>query len=529
MKIRMTFYFVLLLFFISCHREVEPPFLSIDKTSINAGPSRDTIVLNISSNQSWKITVPDNAKSWLSVTPDNGSGQAQIKLIINENTGNAARNTELKLEGVKGGDPVMLPVVQGVFGYKTGWSKAYGGTGNDYASQMIKMPDGIVTIGGTGSNDGDVNGFKGGYQDVWIVKTDFNGNVIWKTITGGNGWDRGISIAQTSDGGFMALCATSSSDLVLNGTIYHGSDDLMVVKLNSLGQIVWQKTFGGSNTDNARFITATSDGFCIITGSTYSINGDIDGAVRKGYDDIWVLKIALDGSVIWKRTYGGNGSEEALSAVVLTDGNYMIAGTSRSADEDFSGAGHHGNSDIVLLKLNPLNGDMISKKMLGGSGYDYMIYGQAFRATTDGFILAAGTTSTDGDLTGTGAKGKDDIWVVKIKENMQIEWQTRLGGTNNEDCYCIHSTPTGYVLAGYTNSNDGDITGNNGFYDAWVAQLNSEGKKVWSKCYGSAGEDAFSSLLAVDNAVYFSGWVEGNIATGYHGGGDLWMGKLEAQ
>jgi hypothetical protein len=62
-----------------------------------------------------------------------------------------------------------------------------------------------------------------------------------------------------------------------------------------------------------------------------------------------------------------------------------------------------------------------------------------------------------------------------------------------------------------------------------VAQLNNEGKKVWSQCYGSAGEDAFSSVLAHDNMIYFSGWVEGNIATGYHGGGDLWIGRLEAQ
>jgi hypothetical protein len=511
------------------NKKVEPPFLSVDKTSVSTGPGRDTIVLNVTSNQNWKITVPDNAKSWLSITPDNGSGEAQIQLIINENAGNTARNTELKLEAVNSNaDPVVLTVGQGVFGYKSGWSKGFGGTDNDYASQMIKVADGMVIIGSTASNDGDVNGNKG-ERDIWIIKTDHNGNVIWKTITGGNRGDVGISIAQTSDGGFMALGISASTDLVLNGTVSYGGNDLMVIKLNSMGQVQWQKTFGGSNQDYGQYITATPDGSCIITGSTYSINGDIDGNVRKGYDDMWVLKLAIDGSVIWNRIYGGNGSDAAFSAVALSDGNYMIAGNSYSADEDFSGAGHHGYYDIALLKLNALNGDLMSKKMIGGNGFDYMDYGQSFQATPTGFILAATTNSTDGDLAGTVAKGEDDIWVVKLKENGSIEWQTRMGGSKDDISYDITSTTTGYILAGYTQSNDGDIIGFNGYYDAWVAQLNNKGEKVWSKCYGTSGKDGFTSMVNMDNMVYFSGWVEGNIATGYHGGGDLWMGKLEAQ
>jgi len=160
--------------------------------------------------------------------------------------------------------------------------------------------------GETWSNDGDVSGNHGG-SDYWVVKLNSSGDIEWQKCLGGTNSDGGIfndyiySIQQTSDGGFIMACETMSNDGDVSGN--HGSYDAWVVKLNSLGDIEWQKCLGGTNRDIANSIQQTSDGGFIVAGYTYSNDGDVSG--NHGYCDAWVVKLNSSGDIEWQKCLGG--------------------------------------------------------------------------------------------------------------------------------------------------------------------------------------------------------------------------------
>ncbi|MBP6312233.1 MAG: T9SS type A sorting domain-containing protein [Flavobacteriales bacterium] len=345
--------------------------------------------------------------------------------------------------------------------------------------------------------------------------------IVWQKTFGGNTEERATSTQQTTDGGYIVAGYTTSNDGDVTGN--HGSSDFWVVKLDPLGNLIWQKTIGGSDRDEANSIQQTTDGGYVVAGRSSSMDGDATG--NQGSYDYWVVKLDSLGNLVWEKTLGGSGIDEAYSIQQTTDGGYIVAGNSNSTDGDLTG--NQGNFDYWVVKLDPL-GNLVWQKTLGGSGnWDKATSIQ--QCTDGGYIVAGYTTSMDGDVTGN--QGGIDYWVVKLDPFGNLVWQKALGGSDSDIALSIQQcTDGGYIVAGYTASMDGDVTGNQGAFDCWVAKLDPLGNLVWQKTLGESGADYGSSIQQTTDGGYIVAGMfssDGDVSGMFPGDYDYWVIKLD--
>jgi hypothetical protein len=178
------------------------------------------------------------------------------------------------------------------------WSKAFGGSKIDAFSAFAATADGAYVVAATSaSNDGDVSGNQG-LNDMWIYKINRLGNILWQKSIGGTDDDEGWSVISTSDDSYLIAGNTNSNDGKVSSN--HGQSDILLVKLNSSGNVIWQKTLGGSAVDFIVFssIIATSDGGFLLLGNTNSNDGDVSG--NHGGTDFWLVKLDASGNIIWE-------------------------------------------------------------------------------------------------------------------------------------------------------------------------------------------------------------------------------------
>ena len=345
--------------------------------------------------------------------------------------------------------------------------------------------------------------------------------IQWQKCLGGTNEDNSRSIQPTPDGGYIMAGYTWSTNGDVQG--YHGNEDIWVVKLSSTGSLQWQKALGGTGTDETYSIQPTIDGGYIVAGTTSSTDGDVVG--NHGNWDAWVIKLSATGVIVWQKALGGINNDSANSILPTLDGGYIVAGTTSSNNGDVTG--NHGNDDAWVVKLNS-TGSLQWQKALGGTTEDVA---HCIQPTTDGgYIVAGYTLSTDGDVTGN--NGNRDAWVVKISSTGSLQWQKALGGTGEERVYSIQpTTDGGYIVAGNTYSNNGDVTGAHGGGDAWVVKLSSTGSLQWQKALGGTGVDRAKSIQPTPNGGYIvtgtTNSSDGDI-TGNHGIYDVWVVKLSS-
>lgn len=301
-------------------------------------------------------------------------------------------------------------------------------------------------------------------ENYRIIKLDNLGGIEWQKSLGGTNHEIAYDIQQTTDGGYIVAGSSDSNDGNVSGN--HGLNDCWIVKLNSSGTTVWQKSLGGTANDAAYSIAQTADGGFIVAGNTYSNDGDVSG--NHGDFDLWTVKLDASGSVVWQACLGGSNTETAYSVTQATDGGFVVAGRTNSNDGDVSG--NHGDSDYWIVKLSDA-GAILWQKCLGGTGSDWAY--RVLQAVDGDYVVGGMSYSNDGDVSGN--HGDTDYWIVKLDDPGTIVWQKCLGGTGNDSAYSMEQTMDGgFVIAGDTYSNNGDVSGNNGSKDAWVVKLNPE-------------------------------------------------------
>lgn len=405
------------------------------------------------------------------------------------------------------------------------WQKTLGGANHDRAHCIQQTIDGGYIIAGEiTSNDGDVTGFHGDY-DCWIVKLDVNGNIKWQKALGGTGQEVAYSIQQTKDGGFIVAGWTTSNDGDVTGN--HGGGDYWVVKLDANGNIVWQKTLGGTNGECANSVQQTTDGGYIVSGLAGSRDGDVTG-VHGIYADYWIVKLDANGNILWQKALGGYDVDVPYSIKQTTDGGYIVAGYTTSKDGDVTGF-HGGSADSWIVKLDA-NGNKLWQKTLGGTCTQTA---NSIKQTTDGgYIVAGYTCSNDGDVTGLHA-GSIDCWVIKLDTKGNILWQKTLGGSGHEFGQSIQqSKDGGFIIAGDGGSNDGDMAGSIG--GIWIVKLDANGNKLWHRRLGgTAGEliNTGGMQQTTDGGYVVAGTTSSNDGdvTANHGNPpkyDFWIVKL---
>ncbi|MGO4904409.1 T9SS type B sorting domain-containing protein [Flavobacterium sp. W20_MBD1_R3] len=354
------------------------------------------------------------------------------------------------------------------------WQKTIGGNRFDHLTSGKETKDGGYILGGYSSSgiSGEKTQSSRGADDYWIVKLDVNRNIIWDKTFGGTGVDRLTSIIETSDGGYLM---GGSSDSNISGEKTEnsrGSLDMWIIKTDSSGNIMWQKTFGGSGSDWVQSMVKTPDGGYLIAGSSLSnISGDKTQNSRGG-SDYWILKIDSSGAIVWQKTIGGNNGDYAKSLLVTSDGNYLIGGNSFSTISGEKTENKINNSDDAwLVKLNN-DGQILWQKVIGANDTESL---SDIRMTSDnGFILGIMSYSGISGYKTEISRGDRDYWIVKLDSNGKFEWDKTIGGDSLDQSQSIvQAKDGGYVTLGWSQSNiSGDKTENkSGLQDFWVVKL----------------------------------------------------------
>ncbi len=409
------------------------------------------------------------------------------------------------------------------------WQKNYGGTLDDEAFSIVVLSDSnYVIVGGSGSIDGDVlnhHSISPGFHipDVWLIKINALGNLQWNKCYGGSFVDEGRSVIQTFDGGFIITGSTWSQDGDVIG-LHGSSGDVWIVKTDSVGNLQWQKCLGGANDDYAFQISQARDsGFIVVGGADY---GSVDFPGYHGGIDVALAKIKNNGVKQWGKCFGGALYEAGSACKQTLDGGYLIAGFTGSNDGDVSGQHNSFTGDIWVFKVDSL-GSIKWQKCLGGTDDDYAY---ELLVNKDGSAFVLGTTSSnDGDV--TGHIGSSDLWLCKIDSIGNILWQKCYGGIYPERAQSVsHTSDGGLIMIGHATGDDSLVAGTHGSVDYWICKIDSLGNFEWGKALGGThDEHPFAIKETLDGGYIAVGSTtsrnSGDV-TSNHGSKDYWIVKL---
>lgn len=349
------------------------------------------------------------------------------------------------------------------------WQKVYGGSSDDRGYDIILSNDNnMVIFGSSKSADGDVSS-NAGSNDFWIAKISNSGAIIWEKSLGYNGSDNGYSVIQTIDNGYLLLGVldVTASDGEGNNRISsyrHAGGDYWAVKLDANGILEWSRYFGGNFTDTSYAACQTQGGDYIIIGSSDS--NDIDISNNKGTYDFWIIKISSEGNLIWEKSYGGSEIDEALDITPTTDGNFIVCGNTRSNNIDVSS--NNGAADIWILKITP-NGEILWEKTYGGNSFEAA---KSVHQTTDnGFVIAGNSRSDNNDLTKNNGQNDGWIFKINQDGILQWQTSIG-GSNIDLLMDSTQLQDGSIVAVGNTSSSDLDISENKGFTDLLLIRLN---------------------------------------------------------
>ena len=307
------------------------------------------------------------------------------------------------------------------------WSRAYGGSDYDYGRGVQETPDGGYII------VGDTYSFGPGLDDIWLIKTDADGNKLWEKFFGGNMVDSPLAIKLTPDGGYIILGYTES--------LGAGRFDFWLIKTDAEGNEIWDRTYGGLDDDWSNDILLTDDGGYILLGRTVSYG--------VGDTDIWLIKTDAEGNEIWDRTYGTSQYDYGESIKQTFDGGFIILGTIRANGIQ--------RGDFWLIKTDA-EGNEIWERTYGGNGEER---GYSVEQTSDGGYVITGYTQEF-------VIGESDIVVIKTDSDGNVIWGRSVGGSKNDYGECVHQTPDGRIAVLSNTDSFGA-----GYGDLWLLEIDN--------------------------------------------------------
>jgi hypothetical protein len=402
------------------------------------------------------------------------------------------------------------------------WQHCYGGTKYERPYDIKATPDGgCIAIGNSLSSNFDVSA-NFGVNDFWIVKLDSLGGLEWETNLGGSADDGGYTIYVTEDHEYLAAGFTESTDVQVTGN--HGEKDCWIVKLDSEGSVLWRKCYGGSKSEIIYGIAQTSDGGFVFASESVSSDGDLPGNL--GGADFWIFKIDHLGNVVWSKVYGGSNLDTPNRVEIGPDNYIYVIGQTNSNDGDISFS--NGGLDIWLLKLDQA-GNLVWQNTLGGSNYDF---GTDLVFSSNGKLVISGCVySSNGDVTDN--NGGMDFWLAELNDQGNVIWQKAFGGSGDDAALSIEVMGnSGFLIFGDTQSNNGDVVGNDGGQDFWLVRVSNTGELMWQKTYGGTlDESGYGIARLKDGGVALAGRTRSNNGdvSGNHGSSDFWIVKLSPE
>jgi hypothetical protein len=426
---------------------------------------------------------------------------------------------------------IAQPVIQ--------WQVSLGGTdidqfdqGNAIFNNLIITSDGGVAFAGTSfSNDGDVFGHHGisSTSDIWFGNLDSLGNLEWQKSLGGTENEIGKGLCQTPDGDFVIIGESWSDDGDISGHIGSTSTmDIWVVKLDDQGNIEWERSYGGTANDTGIDIKQSPDGSFVIAADTWSTDGDV--SFNHGSIDFWFARIDANGAILWEKSFGGSSGERVRSIQLTPDGGVISIGMTSSTDGDITSNPNTILPSIWVLKIDSL-GNKEWDKCFGGMG-NGLSMGTDIQVTPDGgYILNSWTTATNGNV--SCSNGGGEAWVAKLDASGNIVWSACYGGPGGEFGKSVRPLPDGGFLISATSDNAGGMVSNHiGGTDCWIVKTDSLGNIEWDRAFGGTNSEIITTAVPVPDGGYILGAEslsnDGDVS-GHHGPlstKDIWIVKL---
>ena len=366
-----------------------------------------------------------------------------------------------------------------------------------------------------------------GSGDIFVIRLDSARNIIWAHLYGGPGSEsyRG-SILAFDDGTFLFAGQTTSMGGEV--TSVHGSKDIWLVKLDADGNILWDKSYGGSVDDYPAKLIQTSDGNFVFCGFTSSVDGDVVGA-HGTLGDGWVVEIDPDGNILWQHPIGGTYADIATNVKEISGARLAVSAFNGGVSGEVTV--NHGAQDCWIVIIDENDGTLLQEKSFGGSDYDH---GYDILQVDDGYVILGDANSDDGDLTAHyGLASFNDAWIIKTDSALNLQWQKTYGGSFWEQPYEIIKTADGkyvFVASSYSKNYDvSDHHGSTSFPDIWVVEIDTGGTLLWEKSLGGNATDDGYTIEQTADGGFLIGGVAGSvngdcIDNDYPGG--AWILKL---
>ena len=375
-----------------------------------------------------------------------------------------------------------------MIGFGQGWQKVIfpAGAADNEGNSVQQTIDGGYIICGKG------NGQSGSSSDLYLIKTNNNGDTLWTKLYGGSNNESGYSVQQTSDGGYIA-CG--------------GRVDVLLVKTDINGVEQWNQNFGGTGDDLGRSVRQTNDGGYIVCGGTTSnTTGPWDS-------DVYLIKTDINGVEQWQKTFGGTSNDLGSSVKQTTDGGFIICGVT----ESFNTLNLNGAYSVYLIKTD-VNGIEQWNRIYG----DTLVIGHSVQQTTDGGFIVCGTRESV-------ENEQSDIYLLKTDANGMEQWSQIIGTlNNNETGFSVQQTADGgFIVTGHIE--DIDYYWGNGDGDVYLIKTDVNGIVQWSQTFGGAGHDlGYSVQQTFDGGYIITGETNDASVGGVNGAKNTYLIKTDA-
>ena len=360
------------------------------------------------------------------------------------------------------------------------FAKTFGGNRRDRGINLLQTRDGGYAIVGYTSSLDAIQ------EDIYLVRMDAQGEALWSKTYGGEGNDNGWAIVETEDGGFLITGFTDSFGA--------GGMDIYLIRTDADGNVLWERTFGGSHSEFGWAMAATTDGGYVLAGQTDSFGA--------GNKDGYLVKVNAEGEEIWSQTYGGPKEDRLFSIDQSSDGGFVLTGTTKSF-----GVGNS-QRDLYLVKTNS-TGELVWTQVFGEEPDDV---GHAVRQTADGGYIVTGYTKSFGAQ-------NYDTWLIKTDEAGISQWQTFYGeASDDRTIYGEQTDDGGYISIGYTRGFESA-----GNWDVFLVRTDSGGEVTWHKTFGGLTEDTGYTVRPTADKGFI---LTGETYSSGEGGGDMYVIKV---
>ena len=410
---------------------------------------------------------------------------------------------------------------------------SWGGNRDDYLMDIHQNEKdlSIFSAGHTfTSSNQDVSSYNKGYSDYWVVKTDSVGVLIYEQTYGGDSLDNLAAVVPTFDDGYLLAGSSASGRNGDKADDSNGGFDYWIVKIDKEGNPEWNKTFGGLEDDILTCAAGSEDGGFYLGGYSSSEKSGDKSQNSYGAQDFWMIKLDSVGGLLWDLTLGGD-STDVMKSIIIDEEYILVGGYSISKSKGTKSENGFGGYDFWVNKVD-FQGGLISDKTLGGPENDFLEEIR-LKEHSPGYWISGTTYSRPGGIKTSGYFNNGDTWVLKVDSSFLIEFDRTIGSHNYEKCMDMEISPEGSaIIAARSNGLGGNkISDTKGVQDYWIYKIDTVGNIYWDKSYGGLLEDSLEAIfIKCDRGILAGGCSKSSISGDRthlnKGENDFWVVEL---